>query len=101
MPRPLFERLEGFDASLRIAGDYDLFWRAMALGSSVCVLDGVLVAMRVGGASSNTAPLATRIRHEVEVITIQFRHAGALAAARGHLIRLCRFARTRLRQVGR
>ncbi len=96
MPRALFERLAGFDASLRIAGDYDLFWRAMALGASVSVLDRVLVAMRVGGVSSDTAPLATRIRHEFEVISIQHRHAGALVAARCHLTRVGRFARARL-----
>jgi glycosyltransferase involved in cell wall biosynthesis len=100
MPRALFERLSGFDASLRIAGDYDLFWRAMALGSPVTVLDRVLVAMRVGGVSSDTAPLATRIRHELEVISIQHRHAGALVAARCHLTRVGRFARARLGGAG-
>jgi len=100
MPRTLFERLSGFDASLRIAGDYDLFWRAMALGSPVTVLDRVLVAMRVGGVSSDTAPLATRIRHELEVISIQHRHAGALVAARCHLTRVGRFARARLGGAG-
>ncbi|MFN7643263.1 MAG: glycosyltransferase family 2 protein [Burkholderiales bacterium] len=91
MPRALFDRLGGFDPSLRIAGDYDLLWRAMSLHTPVIELDRVLTVMRAGGVSSGDAPLAMRVRHELEVLAIQRRHAGVAAAARGHLVRLGRF----------
>jgi glycosyltransferase involved in cell wall biosynthesis len=90
IPRGLFERLGGFDPRLRIAGDYDLLWRAALLPVPVVTLERVLVAMREGGVSSSSAPLRVRARHEFEVASIQARHAGPLSAARCHLIRLRR-----------
>lgn len=101
MPRALFDRLGGFDPSLRIAGDYDLLWRAMSLHTPVIELDRVLTVMRAGGVSSGDAPLAMRVRHELEVIAIQRRHAGVAAAARGHLVRLGRFLGARAAAPGR
>ncbi|MCX7227964.1 MAG: glycosyltransferase family 2 protein [Burkholderiales bacterium] len=100
MPRALFDRLGGFDPSLRIAGDYDLLWRAMSLHTPVIELDRVLTVMRAGGVSSGDAPLAMRVRHELEVIAVQRRHAGVAAAARGHLVRLGRLLGARAAAPG-
>jgi ATP-binding cassette subfamily B protein len=90
MSRELFERLGGFDPRLRIAGDYDLLWRAARLTPSVVMIERVLVAMREGGMSSSSAPLRVRARHELEVFAIQARNAGFSAAVGCHLMRVRR-----------
>lgn len=51
--RWVYERLGGFDASFRIAGDYDLLLRAHLAGVPMRHIDDVFVRMRVGGQSED------------------------------------------------
>jgi hypothetical protein len=53
MKRSLIERLGGFDASLKLAGDYDLTFRAHLSGAREKVLPYKFAHYSTGGASSN------------------------------------------------
>jgi glycosyltransferase involved in cell wall biosynthesis len=87
MPRPLLDQLGGFAPNLRIAGDYDLLWRAARLAAPVATIERILTVMREGGTSSRSAPLRVRAQHESEVFSVQARHAGIVTAVRCHLHR--------------
>lgn len=71
-----FARHGGFDASLRIVGDYELLLRAGA-GLRAAFLDKSLALMEVGGASTTDAALK-------ETLQVQLRH-GACAAPVAHM----------------
>jgi glycosyltransferase involved in cell wall biosynthesis len=73
-PRAVFERLGGFDVSLRIDMDYDLWLRADRHGVSVRRVPQVLSVMGGGGVSSRRdwAGLDARFREER---LVQERHA--------------------------
>lgn len=51
--RWVYERLGGFDATFRIAGDYDLLLRAHLAGIPMRHIEDVFVRMRVGGRSAD------------------------------------------------
>ena len=50
--RDVYTRLNGYDASFRIAGDYDLMWRLRRLGYTCAVLRAGLTCYRQGGLSA-------------------------------------------------
>jgi len=53
--RELLQQIGGFDASMRIAADYDLMLRVLSRpGIRVAYVGSVLVKMRLGGASNQT-----------------------------------------------
>ena len=54
MRRSLYERMGGFDASYRIAADYDHMLRVLSSGIGVAYIPHVQVRMRVGGASNRS-----------------------------------------------
>jgi len=59
--RPLYERLGGYDASYRIAADYELILRLFSLpGLRAFYIPHVLVKMRVGGVSNRSLRLIVR-----------------------------------------
>jgi len=81
--RSLFERIGGFDATFRIASDYDFFCRAWRAGARFVSFPEVLTRMRDDGVSA---------RHPwvcgLESFRISRRHTGALL---GPLVELARF----------
>lgn len=63
--RSVYERMGGFDASLRVAADYDCMLRFLWQGRIKCqYVPEVLVKMRVGGASNRS--LANILRKSAE-----------------------------------
>ena len=52
--RAVYAELGGFDASYRIAADYDLMLRFLGSGLPVAYIPAVLVKMRAGGASNRS-----------------------------------------------
>lgn len=52
--RAVYAKLGGFDASYRIAADYDLILRILGSGLKVAYLPEVLVKMRTGGVSNRS-----------------------------------------------
>lgn len=67
----LFERIGGFDASYRIAGDYDLLLRAWLTGAAFRHVPDVLVRLRTGGLSER------KLAAELEVARVRRRRSGA------------------------
>lgn len=80
--RELLVRLGGFDASLRIAADYDLMLRLLRLdGVKVQYLPVTLVQMAVGGISTSGIGATWRgYRESAQVLGRQFGWKGALIA---------------------
>lgn len=81
--RELLARLGGFDASLRIAADYDLMLRLLRLeGVKVQYLPVTLVQMAVGGISTSGLGATWRgYRESARVLSRQFGWRGGLIAA--------------------
>jgi glycosyltransferase involved in cell wall biosynthesis len=50
--KEVYARLNGYDTSFRIAGDYDLMWRLHRLPAKCAVLRGALSSYRLGGLST-------------------------------------------------
>jgi glycosyltransferase involved in cell wall biosynthesis len=71
--RGLYERLGGFDASLRYVGDLDYWLRAAADGASIAHLDEVLAIERVHGARLSAAQ---KDDQQVEEQAMRARRAG-------------------------
>ena len=67
-----YERLGGFDTSLRIAADYDCMLRFLTRGVRVAYLPETLVRMRVGGASNRS--LKNILRKSAEDYQVMRRH---------------------------
>jgi glycosyltransferase len=88
MPRALFHRLGGFDASLRIVADHALLWQAWRLGVRVERLDRVLVNMLDGGRSSSSAGWRARFGHELELLRVQWRLGSPRIALHCHAARV-------------
>jgi glycosyltransferase involved in cell wall biosynthesis len=63
--RELWEKLGGFDTSLRNAMDYDLFLRARAAGARFRVLDRPLTVVAWGGQSERSLWKTLRETHEI------------------------------------
>jgi glycosyltransferase len=97
MPRALFERLGGFDPSLRIVADHVLLWRAWRLGVPVERIDRVLVNMADGGRSSSSAGWRARLGHERELLGVQWRLGTPRLALRCHLARVAGALRAAVR----
>ena len=90
--RSLFEERGGFDASYRIAGDYELLLRELRDGEAHHV-DRTVVDMALGGASTTPASIArslrevqqARVAHGLTGMPPRLRRA-MLAAAAGDLV---------------
>ncbi len=78
--RDLFSKVGGFDASLKIAMDYDFFLRAYRMNASVSRYRAVVSVMRNTGISSrrDAVSLIQRFREER---FIQIRHCNNLLLA--------------------
>jgi hypothetical protein len=70
--KEVYERLNGYDASFRIAGDYDLMWRLHRLPAKCSVLRAALSSYRLGGLSAGD--------NYGEVLTIYAKHAEEIRA---------------------
>ena len=70
--RDLFEKCLGFDSNFLISGDYDFFCRTLQFNPDVITTKQVFSEMRTGGMSSDTGPLKLAIRHQKEILKIQF-----------------------------
>jgi glycosyltransferase involved in cell wall biosynthesis len=74
--RHVAARVGPFDLGLRVAADYDWMLRAVELhGFRLAQVEGVLVDMRHGGAS--TASLRAHLRHNLEALAARRRWLGA------------------------
>ena len=74
--RSVYDRVGGFDASFRIAGDYDWLMRALEIeGVSHGVVDAVLVDMALGGVS--TASWRTPFENAAEKLRARRMRLGA------------------------
>jgi glycosyltransferase len=68
----VYERLGGFDTSLRIAADYDCMVRFLRSGINVAYIPETLVRMRVGGESNRS--LRNIVRKSAEDYRVLQRH---------------------------
>jgi len=79
--RRAYERVGGFDRSLRIAMDYDLILRLYKAGAKFVYLDRTLAHMRYGGASDDQLWAGLR-----EVYAVSIRHGFPAWKAAGWLL---------------
>lgn len=70
--RSVYERLGGFDTSLRIAADYDCMVRFFRSGINVAYIPETLVRMRIGGESNRS--LKNIVRKSAEDYQVLQRH---------------------------
>lgn len=72
--RRVFERVGGFREELKIAFDYDFFYRALQAHASVTFGEGPVAIMGGGGISSNRQLLSYRLKEEANVQSLNERN---------------------------